>query len=133
MRRVVGNVADLIEVSGCQLPGLGGKVDVVAVVHLGQVVEAAGLHSQTSVDVTSRGQTDLSVMQQNILLRQGMWLLPLLLACITSASCPWQSPQQMPSLLCYTKVHMQLSQMPLLTQKHSTCFRKQWAQSVREI
>ena len=25
--------AYLIEVSGCQLPGLGGKVDVVAVMH----------------------------------------------------------------------------------------------------
>lgn len=40
--------ANLIEVSGGQLPGLGGKVDVVAVMHLGQVVEAARLRIQQS-------------------------------------------------------------------------------------
>ena len=34
----------LIEVSGSKLPGFGGKVDVVAIMNLGQVVETAGLH-----------------------------------------------------------------------------------------
>lgn len=56
---VAGSAADLIEVSSSQLPGLGGKVDIVAVVHLGQVVEAAGLHTQHAVDATSKRQTDL--------------------------------------------------------------------------
>ena len=42
-----GEEADLVEVGGSQLPSLGGKVDVVAVMHLGQVIEAAGLHAHT--------------------------------------------------------------------------------------
>ena len=33
----------LVEVRGCNLPGLAGEVDVVRVVHLAQVVEAAPL------------------------------------------------------------------------------------------
>lgn len=45
----LGEFADLVQVSGSQLPGLRGKVDVVAVMHLGQVVEAAGLLTQAAV------------------------------------------------------------------------------------
>ena len=44
---VEGDEPDLVEVGGSQLPSLGGKVDVVAVMHLGQVIEAAGLHADT--------------------------------------------------------------------------------------
>ena len=40
----------LIEISGRQLPGLGGKMDVVTVMHLGQVVEAAGLQKSHVID-----------------------------------------------------------------------------------
>lgn len=47
LNAVGGDLADLIEVGGGQLPGLSGKVDVVAVMHLGQVVEAAGLYTHT--------------------------------------------------------------------------------------
>ena len=43
-----GQMRYLIEISGCKLPGLGCKVDVVAVMHLGKVVEAAGLHQKPS-------------------------------------------------------------------------------------
>ena len=48
-RQVERHMADLVEVGSSQLPCLGGKVDVVAVVHLGQVVKAAGLHRQAAV------------------------------------------------------------------------------------
>lgn len=48
-RQIERNVADLVEVGGGQLPGLGGKVDVVAVMHLGKMVKAAGLHTQAAV------------------------------------------------------------------------------------
>ena len=45
-----GIVVHLIEVCRCNLPCPAGKVDVVRVVHLTQVVEAARLsHSHTAV------------------------------------------------------------------------------------
>lgn len=94
-------MADLIEVSGSQLPGLGGKVDVVAVMHLGQMVEAAGLHTQNGVDAPlPQGRQTLCVMQQSfwdILPKPGILsLLPLMLACIAAGICPCQLPQHMP-------------------------------------
>lgn len=39
----MATAAHLVEVCCCQLPGLGCEVDVVAVVDLGQVVEAVAL------------------------------------------------------------------------------------------
>lgn len=47
--RVRGRKGYLVEVGGGQLPCLGGEVDVVAVMHLGQVVEAAGLHTHSRI------------------------------------------------------------------------------------
>ena len=45
-----GNVVHLIEVCRCNLPCPAGKVDVVRIVHLAQVVEAACLsHSHTMI------------------------------------------------------------------------------------
>ena len=45
-----GNGVHLIEVCRCDLPCSAGKVDVVRIVHLAQVVEAARLsHSHTTI------------------------------------------------------------------------------------
>ena len=73
------NVADLVEVSGSQLPGLGGKVDVVAVMHLRQVVEAAGLHTQVTI-------VSLSLSKEGILCASWHKAFGLTMACMASVT-----------------------------------------------
>ena len=45
VRKLMAALADLVEVSGGNLPGAAGKVDVVRVVHFAQVIEAASLRT----------------------------------------------------------------------------------------
>ena len=121
----VRNVADLVEVSGSQLPGLGGKVDVVAVMHLGQVVEAAGLHTPAAV-------VSLSVSRETNACASWHKAFVLMMACMASASCPKYDTT---ANAFSAKLHWSQNAVVWISQpgyKQATQMRRQWALARRD-